>query len=134
MDIGNYNVLDRYRKISLFNEAGTFIPLCTLLISIFNFSLLFSDQDMKDVFFVIAVSMVFVCIPIYVFCGEKVHDYNDFLKKSIMIKKVSIENINFSRGGGYTVPACIEVCYKYSAPDGNIYEKKTKIKIILEYN
>ena len=46
-----------------------------------------------------------------------------------MIREVSIEDIDFIRGGGYTVPACINVCYKYTDPEGVLYEKKQKAKL-----
>ena len=123
------NGLDQYRKIYLFNETGTFIPLCILLISLFIFPILFSDQDMKDISIIIALSMIVICIPVYIICGYKIHKYNYFLKNSLIIDNISIEDVDFISGGGIFNLSCINVRYTYFAPNGVVYESNQKTKL-----
>lgn len=121
--------LNRYKIITVFNETGTFIPMCMLLFSIFLFSVLYPDQEMKDLIFVIAVLMCFIFIPIYIICGLKVHKYNKYLKNSIIIRKVKIEKIDFIMGGGTSNLSSINVYYRYIAPNGVEYEGNQKAKL-----
>ena len=121
--------MSRYKKITVLNETSTFIPICILLIGIFLFSILHSDQEMKDFIFVIGVLLCFIFIPLYIVCGLKVHKYNRYLERSIIISNVKVEKIDFVMGGGTFYPSSISVHYKYTAPNGTEYEGVQKTKL-----
>ena len=129
MSYNGNNVFGKYRKITVLNETSTFVPMCIMLNFVFIISVLNPDQEMRDFFFVLAILMCFIFIPVYIICGIKVHKYNKYIDNSIIISNVKIENIDYVMGGGTSSISSINVQYRYTAPNGTEYDGSQKAKL-----
>lgn len=125
--------LEKYRKISVFNETTIFIPLNIIIIGTLISSIFFSDQLEKDAIIVVAISMFFCFIPLYILCGYKVKKYNRFLENSLIIQNVSVQDVNFVYARSRYSVSYVNVRYKYIAPNGVEYEGSQKTKLFWNF-